>query len=197
MASRDYAVESGHLTEDIVRQKLAEARGDLFVAACYLKCKPTQLTEYIRLVPSLQAYAGALEVIKRDPKFQEWTEKQYQARLADLTAEYRVVGLEVIHELATMEIESETEDGRIVRSAALAEVKLKAATALRGSGGTAAESGNSGILKELGELYQQHAPRIKEIREVRAVQITYQTEEDSAAQIPPLPGPVSRISRVD
>jgi len=50
-------------------------------------------------------------------------------------------------------------------SAAMAEVKLKAAIALKGSGNdTVRNDGQSSILAELNQIYQTTAPRIKSVR---------------------------------
>ena len=74
---------------------------------------------------------------------------------------YRIEALDVIHEMAMMTYDS----------AAMAEVKLKAAIALRGAPeAKVGTQDNGAVLAELNAIYQEAAPRI---RTVRAVQIEY------------------------
>lgn len=156
------ALDRGEISEDTIRKALTSARGDLFVAACYLACTGRELDSYIRSSETLQGFSAAIGKVKKDADYDKMSAEQFSERLETLTRSYKVEALDVIHELATMPFDS----------AALAEVKLKAAVQLRGAHTEAPQTSTQQVvLQELNALYQQAAPRIKSIR---VAQIDYE-----------------------
>ncbi|MGQ7939116.1 hypothetical protein [Paraburkholderia sp. D1E] len=148
---------AGLISEQAIKEALAEAKGDIFLASCSLDCTAQELDRYIRASAELQNFAAAIEKVKIDPAYSRMSAEQFENELADLTRAYRVVGIEELHDLATMDHKD---------SAAMAKVKLQAAIALRG--GQQQAGGDREIehaLSELNQLYHQNAPRIKEIRQ--------------------------------
>jgi hypothetical protein len=150
-------MRDGLISEQSIKDALTEAKGDIFLASAALDCTARELDGYIRASAELQHFAASIDTVKSDPAYARLSAEQFEARLADLTRAYRVVGLEELHDLATMNHGD---------SAAMAKVKLQAAIALRG--GHQAAGGDREIehaLAELNQLYHQNAPRIKEIRQ--------------------------------
>jgi formylmethanofuran dehydrogenase subunit E-like metal-binding protein len=150
-------MRAGLISEDRIKEAMTDARGDLFLAACALDCTAQELDRYVRASAELQSFAAAIEKVKVDPVYSRMSAEQFDNELADLTRAYKVVGVEELHELATMDPKG---------SAAMAKVKLQAAIALRG--GQQQVAGDREIehaLSELNTLYHQNAPRIKEIRQ--------------------------------
>lgn len=151
------AMRDGKITEAGIKTALIEAKGDIFLAASTLDCTPGEFDRYIRASGELQNFAAAIETVKIDPGYSRMSAEQFENELADLTRAYRVVGLEELHGLATMEHGG---------SAAMAKVKLQAAISLHG--GQQQTGGDREIehaLSELNQLYHQNAPRIREIRQ--------------------------------
>lgn len=151
------ARKSGLISEQSIKNALAEAKGDLFLAACALDCTARELDAYIRRSAALQAFAGAIETVKIDPAYSRLSAEQFENQVGDLVRAFRVDGIKEVHKLATMEFGD---------SAALAKVKLDAALAL--TGGPNHRVGNNeseNALAELNALYHANAPRIKEIRQ--------------------------------
>jgi hypothetical protein len=147
-------------TEQSIVEALMTARGDLFVAAAYLGAKPRELDSYIRASEQLQGFMAAIGHVKANPEYNRLSVEQFADELERLTRSYRLEALNIIHELATMNYDS----------AAMADVKLKAAIQLRGAAPEAVTTNTQGnILGELNRIYQEAAPRIKSIR--AAVQI--------------------------
>ncbi|WP_198346102.1 hypothetical protein [Burkholderia ubonensis] len=145
------------ISEDSIKTALTEAKGDIFLASSTLDCTAHELDGYIRASAELQQFAAAIEKVKIDPAYSRMSAEQFENELADLTRAYKVVGLEELHGLATMDHKG---------SAAMAKVKLQAAISLRG--GEQRVAGDREIehaLSELNQLYHQNAPRIKEIRQ--------------------------------
>lgn len=70
---------------------------------------------------------------------------------------YRVAGLDALHDLATMQIDS---------NSAQNQVKLAAAARLAGpTEGSSAGDGLAEVLRELNTSYEANAPRLRVIRE--------------------------------
>ncbi|MCA8104812.1 MULTISPECIES: hypothetical protein [Burkholderia] len=150
-------MRAGLISEESIKTALTEAKGDIFLAASTLDCTAHELDGYIRASADLQGFAAAIERVKVDPAYSRMSSEQFEIRVADLTRAYKVVGLEELHGLATMDHKD---------SAAMAKVKLQAAIALRG--GEQRAVGDREIehaLSELNQLYHDNAPRIKEIRQ--------------------------------
>jgi hypothetical protein len=151
------AKRAGLISEEAIKEALTEAKGDIFLASTTLDCTAQELDRYIRSSAELQNFAAAIEKVKVDPAYSRMSIEQFETRLADLSLAYKVVGIEELHSLATMDVAD---------SAAMAKVKLQAAIALRG--GHQQVAGDREIehaLSELNTLYHQNAPRIKEIRQ--------------------------------
>lgn len=151
------AYRSGLISEQSIKEALAEAKGDIFLASSTLDCTAQELDRYIRASAELQNFAAAIEKVKIDPAYSRMSAEQFENELSDLTRAYRVVGIEELHDLATMDPKD---------SAAMAKVKLQAAIALRG--GQQQVGGDREIehaLSELNQLYHQNAPRIKQVRQ--------------------------------
>ena len=155
------ALRAGHVTTEAISQALMDARGDLFVAASIIGVTGRELDAYIRSSEELQVFAHAIGQVKSNGDYKRLSDEQFSDELERLTKGYRLEALDVIHDMATMSFDS----------AAMAEVKLKAAIALRGAPEVKQGSNDtSAVLAELNDLYAQSAPRI---RTVRAVQIEY------------------------
>jgi hypothetical protein len=136
------------------------ARGDLFVAASYLHVRPRELDGYLRASESLQAFVSAMGRVKATPEYDRLSQEQFAEELDRLTRSYRLEALDVIYDIATLE-----DNGPEPMSAAMMEVKLKAAIQLRGSVlESPATSQQSQIFNELNQAYQQAAPRIRSMR---------------------------------
>lgn len=145
------------ISEDYIKTALTEARGDLFLAASTLDCTAQELDRYICASAELQAFAAAIERVKVDPAYSRMSAEQFEGRVQDLTRHYKVVAIEELHKLTTMDPKG---------SAAMAKVKLQAAIALRGNQQMAVSDREiEHALAELNQLYHQNAPRIKEIRQ--------------------------------
>lgn len=151
------AKRAGLISEQSIKDALTEAKGDIFLASTALDCTAQELDRYIRASAELQNFAAAIEKVKVDPAYSRMSIEQFENRLADLSLAYKVVGIEELHNLATMSHKG---------SAAMAKVKLQAAIALRG--GHQQVAGDRELehaLSELNQLYHATAPRIKEIRQ--------------------------------
>lgn len=154
------ALRSGTITEQSCSDALMTAKGDLFVAAAYLKVKPRELDSYIRASEDLQAFVAAIGCVKASAEYSKLSTEQFADQMEIKTRSYRLEALDVIHEIATLE-----DNGPEPLSAAMMEVKLKAAIQLRGSAPEApVNNGQSQIMTELNQLYQQASTRIKSIR---------------------------------
>jgi hypothetical protein len=156
------ALRQGLISVDRIKDALVTAQGDLFLTACYLDVRPGELDSYIRASDEIQGFVAAIDTVKKNADYDRLSKDQFEDQLDRLTKAYRIDALEVIHELATMPFDS----------AAMADVKLKAAVQLKGSNlETKDDGGHSLVLAELNQLYQQSAPRI---RSIRAVQVEYE-----------------------
>ncbi|KVO28300.1 hypothetical protein WJ74_25540 [Burkholderia ubonensis] len=150
-------MRAGLISEQGIKEALVEAKGDIFLASTTLDLTAQELDRYIRASSELQSFAAAIEKVKVDPAYSRMSAEQFENELSDLTRAYKVVALEELHGLATMDHKG---------SAAMAKVKLQAAISLRG--GEQRVAGDREIehaLSELNQLYHQNAPRIKEIRQ--------------------------------
>ncbi len=159
------ALEQGIVTEIKIQECLTKSRGDIFVAACLMRVTARELNNYIKACPDLQSFALAVGKVKSDPDYDKMSREQFETLTAELAMQYRLEGLQEIHKIATMPMPDE--------SAAMMDVKLKAAVQLRGAPGAAQAQGNDNenLLRELNEAYINNAPRI---REIRAVSVTFQ-----------------------
>ena len=156
-----------------IRDALTLGRGDIFLAAHYLGTTARELDSFIKSSDDLQVFVLAIADFKENSDYKGMSTAQFREQFEYLTRSYRVEGLEVIHELATMPFEvAEHRDpitdelipaGTI--TAAMAKVKLEAAIQLRGVGDATGINGDHALaLQEMNTLYQTMAPRIKSIR---------------------------------
>lgn len=151
-----------NLSEVTLADALITARGDLFVAAAYMGCSVRALNSYIRQSPSTRALAVAINDAKSNAEFDQMSQEQVVAEVQRRLVEYRVEAVDEIHALATLPMNS---------NAAMMEVKLKAAIALKGSDTPLSVNNEKAtILAELNQLYKDSAPRVTSIR---AVQIDF------------------------
>jgi len=159
---RRSALKQGLISEKTIKDALTTTRGDLFLTACYLDVRPGELDSFIRTSDEIQGFVAAIDSVKKNADYDRLSRDQFEYQIDLLTKAYRIDAIEVIHELATMDFDS----------AAMAEVKLKAAVQLKGAVVEKVGDGeHSLVLQELNLLYQQSAPRIKSIR---AVQVEYE-----------------------
>ena len=141
-----------NLTEASIKNALIESRGDIFITAALLHVTSIRIHRAIAVSPDLQT---ALEVSKDSgPGVPlETIHKAIEARLTI----YRAVGLDALHDLATMPIDE---------NSAQNQVKLAAAARLAGSvEGQAGGNELADTLRELNKSYQENAPRLRVIRE--------------------------------
>lgn len=163
------------ITEPLLAQHLKDARGDVFVAASMAGCTPIQFRRAIKASETLQGLYCTIERLKGNEDYDKLSNEHFEAQLNELSREYRLDGLQAIHDIATMQ----------AASAAELEVKLKAAIQLRGTAGATASGDSATILAELNRLYAVNAPRIKSIR-VSTAQIEFQDGETQEQHQPEL-----------
>jgi hypothetical protein len=170
------SLRAGAINEKAIRNALTTSRGDIFVASGMLAVAPRELDRYIRASEELQGFTAAIATVKKNVDYDRMSIEQFREELDNLTRSYRLEALNVIHELATMPFND---------SAAMAEVKLKAAVQLRGAHSDAPiNSDQQQVLSDLNQLYQQSAPRIKSIR--AAIEVEYhQPGPDQAKALEP------------
>ena len=158
------ALRRGDIDEEVIRRALTTCKGDIFKASGMLYVAPRELDRYIRSSEELQGFAAAIATVKKNVDYDRISTEQFREELDNLTRSYRIEATNVIYELATMPFND---------SAALADVKLKAAMQLRGAHSDApVNSDQQQILAELNRLYQESAPRIKSTR--IAIEVEYQ-----------------------
>ncbi len=149
------SLRQGLVTEQTIRDALTFARGDLFLAASYLAVTTRELDSYLRSSEELQGFVAAIATVKKDPSYDRMSVEQFEDQLDHLTRAYRIEALDIIHDMATMGFDT----------AAMADVKLKAAIQLRGMAAEKPKTNDqNAVLMELNQAYQQAAPRIKSIR---------------------------------
>ncbi len=150
---------NNELSEDLLKQSLIDARGDLFIAATSLKISPLRMQRLIQTSPALGV---ALEVCQTNAG--NGLQAAVDSAIANRLSLYRVVGLDSLAELATMPIDE---------NSAQNQVRFAAASRLAGETGGTIGGGETGdILRALNESYQTHAPRIKVTRERLTVEMT-------------------------
>jgi prophage DNA circulation protein len=139
-------------TEDGAKAALIEARGDIFIASQLLGVTAIRLNRAIQISPVLQA---SLEVLKESS--QGVSAAAIHKAIEDRMSLYRVAGLDALHDLATMPIDS---------NSAQNQVKLAAAARLAGPQEGLSGSGDlAETLRALNEQYQKEAPRLRVVRE--------------------------------
>lgn len=153
------------LNEQNIKRKLLDNKGDLVVTAQALGIKISKLHSSIRCSDVLKATMMTMERVKADPMYEEMSREQFADHLASLSSVYQLEGLNTIHELAMMD------HGE---NASLADVRLKAAMALRGTG-SSTNTGNGGILSELNEAYLSMATRVKNLRATATLTVSLES----------------------
>ncbi len=158
------AFRDGMISMERMTTALMTTRGDLFLAASYLGVTPRELDLYIRANSELQVFTTAIREVKLSPEYDQMSQEQFAAQLTALNMAYRLEATDEIYQMAMMPMPE---------SAAMMDVKLKAALALRGAPEEKRQGSEQAmVMAELNALYQQSAPRIKSIR---VAQIEYQS----------------------
>jgi len=143
--------------ETTIRQALLDAQGDLFTASQLLgHVTVMKLDRAIRQSEMLQNVFLTIKQVKALPEYDRISQEQLEIEVARRQSVYRADGLEVLHELATMEHGD---------NSAMAQVRLAAAARLIGP--TAEKEGGNEIQQTLAELnasFHANAPRIKMTR---------------------------------
>jgi hypothetical protein len=161
------ALRQGLISEQTIRDALTISKGDLFLASAYLGVTARELDGYIRASEEIQGFVAAIATVKKDANYARMSAEQFADRLEQVARAYRVEALDIIHDLASIPLNKDL-------TAAMADVKLKAAIQLRGANAeTPHQTGQANVLAELNQLYLESAPRIKS---VRIAQIEYQSE---------------------
>lgn len=129
------------------------------MSAMKLGVTAAQLDGYIRTSEPMQQFASAISVIKKDMDYDKLSADQFTQRAENLSRAYRLEAIEIIHDIATIPMSGEE------FTAAMAEVKLKAAIQLRGDANLQpVNNGQAALFAELNTIYQNTAPRIKSFR---------------------------------
>lgn len=141
-----------------MKTALIESRGDIFVAAQLLGVTALRLNRAIQLSPLLQSTLDVIEATGKGA-----SPKQIEEAIALRVSLYRVDGLDALHDLAVMPIDT---------NSAQNQVKFAAAAKLvEGVSGGSSSGELEGIFRELRETYQQEAPRLRVIREKTTVEV--------------------------
>lgn len=137
-----------------IEKALIDAQGDLFVAAQLLgHVTMAKLMRAVRADERLQQVFLNIKQVKSLPEFDRVTTEQLELEVARRMTVYRADGLDAIHELATMDIGT---------NSAMAQVKLSAAARLAGSAAETNQGSDiEATLRELNETFHKVAPRIK------------------------------------
>lgn len=148
------------ISEDLITEKLLIARGDIFVAASLLSLRPSQLDNCIRASESLQSIVCNIEMTKASPEYEKLSNDQFYAHIDKLNRQYKLEAMNVIYDIATIQGTANEP-----LSAAMMDVKLKAAIALRGAPDNSSNNiEQSQMMQELNNIYRASATRIKSIR---------------------------------
>jgi len=145
------------ITEESIRDALIESRGDIFIASQLLRVTAVRLDRAIQVSPLLRECIATV----KEHAGSGVTDESIRAALDRRLSFYRVVGLDALHDLATMPIDE---------NSAQNQVKLAAAARLAGSVESGGGSEAEGILRELNQSYQQNAPRLRVIREKTTIE---------------------------
>jgi hypothetical protein len=157
------------VTETSMQDALKEARGDIFVASQLLGITAIRLNRAIQVSSVLQATMSAIATAEKGISAEALDDA-----IAQRLRVYRVVGLDALHDLATMPIDE---------NSAQNQVKLAAAARLAGEAGGGATGGEMGeALRELNQLYHEHAPRLRVVRERVTVEVSPSAPEPEAVQ---------------
>lgn len=161
-------MQDSGLTEDRVIEALTECKGDLIQTYMLLGIRLGVLNNFMRNVPRLRRlYQEMSRLREEEPdEYDRLTAEEFRRAMESRTALYQFEGLEVIHDLATMQHTNASE----------AEVRLKAAKELRGAVG--AQNGSLvALMQEMNEAYQSMAPRVKALRAQATLTISMESPE--------------------
>ena len=158
------SLRAGAISDASLSETLMVCRGDIFLTSQYLGCTAREIDGYIRASDDLRAFVQAIATVKHSDEYDKLSSEQFDSELKRLVLRNRFEAEGIIADMARM---------AMPEGASMAEVKLKAAVAMRGTPdkGTQADVGQSLALQELNKLYVESAPRI---RSVRAVQIEFE-----------------------
>lgn len=146
-----------------MKAALIESRGDIFTASSLLGITAIRLHRAIQVSAVLRATLDAIPQLDPDAKSID-IDSAVQARLGV----YRVVGLDALHDLATMPIDV---------NSAQNQVKLAAAARLAGTPeATGGDTSVADTLRALNEAYHVNAPRIRIVREKITVEMNGEKE---------------------
>lgn len=143
------------VNESRVKQLLTETQGDLYLCAQGLGITLQRMDHMIRFNPTLAGVFVEIQKIKADPEYTRQSHAWFVERLQAAGVMYRIVGFEVLHEIATMTADT----------AAMMEVKRKAAASLKGEELILRDGADvDREMQALREEYEVDAPRIRESR---------------------------------
>lgn len=148
------ATELLNFTDENAKEALIQARGDLFVASQMLGITAVRLNRAIQVSDSLRATVAELR--SRD-KGEGVSDDDLRKAIDARISLYRVAGLDALHDLATMPIDSNSAQNQVKLAAA---ARLAGTSEQGGGGGELAET-----LRELNRQYAETAPRIRVVRE--------------------------------
>ena len=157
------SLRAGRITDATLTENLLLCRGDIFLTSQYLGCTAREVDSYIRASSDLRAFVQAIASVKQTDDYDKLSTEQFDTEMKRVVIRNKLEAEGIIADMARMELTD---------SASMADVKLKAAIAMRGTTKSESQSdqGQSEALAELNNLYIQSATRI---RSVRAVQIEF------------------------
>ncbi len=156
------------ISEQNVEAVLLESQGDLFVASQLLGITAIKLDRLIRVSARLQVVHSELLSRVASQEYSKTASESVEQNIKSRVDLYRVVGLDSLHDLATMPISDNS-----------AQNQVKLAAAARLAGETVATSGDSEVaeaLRSLNDSYHKNAPRIRVTRERLTVEMQGEKE---------------------
>lgn len=135
-----------------MKAALIEARGDIFIASQLLGVTPIRLTRAIQVCQHLQV---AMDESRK--AVSGVTREAIEDAISTRVSLYRVVGLDALHDLATMPIDVNSAQNQVKLAAA---ARLVGETSHGQAGGEMAEA-----FRELNLAYQEGSKRIRVVRQ--------------------------------
>lgn len=158
------ALERFALTEDRVKEVLKKARGDILVAAKYLKLSLREFDRILQTVPEIMAFMQTIAEVKaNNPEYRRWSEEEFERQADRAYATARLAAIESLYDLATMPMSE---------NAAMMNVKREAAVNLLGrderGGRNLGEQ--SEFFKALAAEFAQVRPKMVVVRETISIE---------------------------
>ena len=170
------------VTEDGMKAALVEARGDIFIASQLLSITATRLDRAIRVSATLQAVVAGIQDAKDSEGYLTASTQDFQRAIERRTAIGRIVGMDALHDLASIPVTEE--------NSAKLQVKLAAAARLVGpSEGSSGGGELAETLRQLNHDYHEQAPRLKIVRE----RLTVEVSPSQPADVSAIPGESQRV----